>query len=132
MHTYRDIFGDRLYLAVSIHGGADDRRHLAAMAALARETRAAMLATNDAHYHEPQRRFLQDVLTCVRQRCTLEDAGRKLFANAERYLNPIEAMERLFADYPRAIARTAEIAERCTFSVHRSRTRGMRRDRIGC
>ena len=116
-HPYGDIFGDRLYLAASVHGGPDDQRYLAEMDALARATGAPMVATNDVHYHEPGRRFLQDVLTCIRERCTLEEAGRRLFANAERHLKPLEEIERLFATYPHAIARTMEIADRCPFSL---------------
>jgi error-prone DNA polymerase len=117
IYVYRDIFGDRLYLAVGVHGGSDDDRHLAAMDALARATDVPMVATNDVHYHDPQRRFLQDVLTCIREHCTLQEAGQALLPNAERHLKPIEEMERLFADYPQAIARTREMADRCTFSL---------------
>ena len=114
---YRDIFGDRLYVAAGVHGGAGDEGRLGEIATLARAVGVPMVATNDVHYHEPGRRFLQDVLTCVRQRCTLEDVGRRLFANAERHLKPVEAMRRLFVDYPDAIVRTVEVAERCHFSL---------------
>ncbi len=115
--TYRELFGDRLYLAASVHGGPDDERYLAEMDALAKATGIAMIATNDVHYHDPSHRFLQDVLTCIRERCTLEEGGRRLFANAERHLKSIEQMHYLFADHPRAIARTVEIADRCHFSL---------------
>ena len=114
---YRDIFGDRLYLAVSAHGNADDERHLAEMNDLSRATGVPLVATNDVHYHEPKRRFLQDVLTCIRQRCTLRHAGRRLFANAERHLKTIADIERIFANYPQAVAHTTEIADRCNFSL---------------
>ena len=117
IHTYREIFGDRLYLAVSVHGGPDDGRDLTEVNALACETGVPMVATNDVHYHQPKRRFLQDVITCIRQRCTLEGAGRSLFANAERHLKPIGDMQRLFAGYRRAVERTVEIADRCDFSL---------------
>ncbi len=121
IYTYREIFGDRLYLAAGVHRGSDDDRHLAAIDALARATGVPMVATNDVHYHEPQRRFLQDVLTCIRERCTLQEAGQALLPNAERYLKPIEDMQRLFAEYPQAISRTKEIADRCTFSLDQLR-----------
>ncbi len=117
IYTYRHIFGNRLYLAVSVHGGPDDGRDLTEVNALACETGVPMVATNDVHYHQPKRRFLQDVITCIRQRCTLEDAGRSLFANAERHLKPIEEMQRLFAGHRRAVERTVEIADRCNFSL---------------
>jgi len=116
-HVYRDIFGDRLYLAASVHGGPDDARHLAEMDVMARKLGVSLLATNDVHYHEPRRRFLQDVLTCIRHGCTLQEAGNALFANAERHLKPIHEMERLFRDYPDAIARTLELRDRCSFSL---------------
>lgn len=117
IHVYRDVFGDRLYLAASVHDGSDDERRLGEMSRLAREARVPMVATNDVHYHEPGRRFLQDVLTCVRERCTLEEAGQRLFANAERYLKPADEMARLFVDDPDAVARTIEIADRCHFQL---------------
>ncbi|MCH9003272.1 MAG: PHP domain-containing protein, partial [Planctomycetes bacterium] len=115
--VYREIFKHRLYLTASVHGGPDDERHLADMHALARSWGVPMLAGNDVHYHEPKRRFLQDVLTCIREKCTLMEAGRKLFANAEQHLKTIDEMAGLFASYPEAVARTVELAARCTFSL---------------
>jgi len=66
IHTYREIFCDRLYLTVSVHGGPDDGRDLAEVNVLACETGVPMVATNDVHYHQPKRRFLQDIITCIR------------------------------------------------------------------
>ena len=117
VRVYRDVFGDRLYLPVRVHGGADDGRYLAEINNLARATGIPMVATNDVHYHEPRRRFLQDVLTCIREHCTLDTAGRRLFANAERNLKTVDEMGRLFADYPQALVRTGEVADRCTFTL---------------
>ncbi len=76
-----------------------------------------LVATNDVHAHGAERRPLQDVLTCIREHCTVHDAGYRLFANAERHLKPPAEMARLFRDYPEAVARTVEIAEACTFSL---------------
>ena len=76
-----------------------------------------MVATNDVHYHHPVRRELQDVLTCIREKCTIHTAGFKLHPNAERHLKPIAEMQRLFRQYPDAIRRTQEIAEACQFSL---------------
>jgi error-prone DNA polymerase len=69
------------------------------------------------HYHEPSRRALQDVLTCVRHQCTIHQAGFKLFPNGERYLKSPEQMHRLFKDYPQAIQRAIDIADQCTFDL---------------
>ncbi len=77
-----------------------------------------LVATNDVHYHNHQRRELQDVLTCIREKCTIQDAGFKLLMNAERYLKPAKEMQRLFLHYPDAIARTQEISECCRFSLN--------------
>ena len=76
-----------------------------------------MAATNDVHYHHPARRELQDVLTCVREKCTIQTAGFRLHPNAERHLKTIDEMQRLFRRYPDAIRRTQEIAEACRFSL---------------
>ena len=117
LQTYRELFGDRLYLAVSVHGGGDDAAHLARAARLGRECKLPLIACNDVYYHEPQRRFLQDVLTCVRAQCTISEAGARLFANGERHLKPIAELRRLFGDYLEALARTVELAARCTFKL---------------
>src|SRR5258706_336571 len=76
-----------------------------------------MLATNDLHYHHPERGELQDVVTCVREKCTIHNAGFRLHPNAERYLKPIDEMLRLFRHYPDAILQTQAIAGACTFSL---------------
>ena len=57
------------------------------------------------------------MLTCVHHECTIHDAGFRLFPNGERYLKSPEQMHRLFADYPQAIRRGIEIAERCNFRL---------------
>jgi error-prone DNA polymerase len=67
--------------------------------------------------HNQDRRQLQDILTCIREKCTIYNAGYRLHSNAERYLKPAEEMLRLFRHYPDAIVRTQEIAEACNFSL---------------
>ena len=83
--------------------GGDDQTHLAHLAELSKVFDIPLLATNDVYYHDPSRRELQDVLTCVRHHCTMDEAGFRLFANDQRYLKSPEQMHRLFADYPQAI-----------------------------
>lgn len=107
----------RLWLVVHHLYRGDDRARLEWLAALADRSRIPLLATNDVHYHVPQRRRLQDVLTCIREGCTLADAGTRLFANAERHLKPPAEMARLFADRPEALAATLDILNRCRFSL---------------
>ncbi len=79
--------------------------------------RVPLIATNDVLYHDHERRPLQDVLTCVREKTTIDKAGRKLEANAERHLKPPAEMMRLFRDYPEALAETVRFAERISFSL---------------
>lgn len=113
LKEYREAFGHELYLAASRAYNIDDAKRLHRLA----QSGIPIVATNDVHYHEAARRQLQDVVTCVREKCTIHNAGFKLNANAERYLKSTDEMERLFRQYPDAIARTAEIAEACQFSL---------------
>src|SRR3954471_6459409 len=113
----REAMGDRLSLAVSLCHADDDEALLAGAAEFARRTRVPLLATNHAHYHDPGRRMLQDVLTCVRHGCTIQEAGFRLFPNAERHLKSPEQMVRLFANHRGAIARAVEIARQCRFTL---------------
>ena len=71
----------------------------------------------DVLYHRPERRPLQDVLTCIREGCTIAEAGFRLTVNAERHLKPPAEMARLFRKFPDVIGRTVKIAEACTFSL---------------
>jgi error-prone DNA polymerase len=105
------------YLAASHLYRGDDQRRLARLAALAARCQTPLVATNDVHAHQPGRRPLQDVLTCIREHCTIDEAGWRLFANAERHLKPGAEMARLFAHHPEALARTLEIAGACDFSL---------------
>lgn len=113
----RDGFGERLSLLACCSYAYDDVRWLGKLADLSRHTGVPLLASNDVYYHLPERRPLQDVLTCIREHCSLAEAGHRLYANAERYLKPPELMYRLFHDYPQAIHRGLWVAEQCTFSL---------------
>ncbi len=113
----REAMGDRLSLAISLSRGDDDQQLLEDAVRFAKQTRIPLVATNHVHYHDPGRRVLQDVLTCVRHGCTIQEAGHRLFPNAERHLKTPLQMVRQFADHPPAIERGLEIAARCTFSL---------------
>ncbi len=75
------------------------------------------VVTNDVLFHEPDRRILQDVVTCIRHNVTIDALGDRRERHADRYLKPPEEMHRLFARYPEALARTVEIVARCRFSL---------------
>ena len=115
--AWRRAWPDDLYLAASPLWRGDDRRRLNRLAAMARRTGAPMIATNAVLYHHPDRRRLQDVLTCIREGTTIDKAGRRLQANAERYLKPAAQMARMFRGHEAALARTMDVVRACTFSL---------------
>jgi len=114
---YRQAFGENLYIAASRKYAGDDGKYLYRLSQLASKLNIPIVATNDVHYHEPARRQLQDVMTCIREKCTIYTAGYLLHPNAERYLKPADEMSRLFRQYPDAMQRTQEITAACTFSL---------------
>ncbi|HTJ51564.1 MAG TPA: error-prone DNA polymerase [Cyclobacteriaceae bacterium] len=117
LQEYHDAFGEHLYIAASRMYNGDDIKLLHRIAQLAAQLNMPMIATNDIHYHNAARRELQDVVTCVREKCTIHNAGYRLHPNAERYLKPSDEMHRLFRQYPDAIRQTQVITEACTFSL---------------
>ena len=94
-----------------------DARDLKALAALAARTAVPLVACNDVCLHTPQRKPLLDVVTCIREHCTIDTAGYRLQANAERILKTPGDMAHLFRHYPEALANTLEVAKRCRFSL---------------
>ena len=95
----------------------DDAAHLSYISAISKKYGFPMVAANDVHMHGPARRPLADVLVCIREKCTIDEAGYRLAPNAERHLKTPGEMALLFRDYPDAVARTIEVAERCRFSL---------------
>ena len=80
-------------------------------------TTTQVIATNGVSYATPNRRELQDVLTCVRHKTSITEAGRLLERNAERYLKPAQHMARLFRDVPHAISNTLELSARLDYTL---------------
>jgi error-prone DNA polymerase len=107
----------RTFLAGIHRYRGDEPRRLGELAELGQRAGAPLVAVNDVHYHAPERRALADVVTCIREKCTIAEAGFRLAANAERHLKSPTEMARLFAAYPEAIARTVQIAQACRFSL---------------
>ncbi len=108
---------DGVWLAASLLYRGDDRRRLMRLHRIAAAAGVPLLATNEVLYHHPARRPLQDVLTCIREKTTIDAIGKRLEANAERYLKPAREMARLFRDIPEAIAETMRFADRIHFSL---------------
>ncbi len=104
-------------LAATMSYAGEDRRRLASRITQANAARVPLVAVNDVLYHAPERRPLQDVLTCIRLHETLETAGRRLETNAERHLKPPAEMARLFRDHPCAVAETLRVSADLQFSL---------------
>jgi error-prone DNA polymerase len=115
--TLAEAFPDHVRLgATCLYEGAD-RRRLATLSTLAARHNVPLVALGDVLYHAPERRRLQDVLTSVREKRTLDTAGKLLEANAERHMKSASEMTRLFAEHPEAIAETLRVLERLNFSL---------------
>ena len=110
-------FGDRGYVALTLMHRPNDAVRLRTIADTAGRLGVLTVATNDVLYHVPERRILQDVLTCIREGCTIDELGYRRERSVVRHLQSPEEMTRLLARHPDAVARTREIVDRCRFSL---------------
>ncbi len=110
-----------VFLALALAFDGREKERIGALMDLSQATGAPLVATTDALYHHPSRKPLADVLICIREKCTIAQAGYRLAANAERHLKPATEMTRLFARVPEAVSRTLKIAARITFSLEELR-----------
>ena len=110
-------FGDRAYVALTLMHRPNDAVRLRTIADTAAELDVPTVATNDVLYHAPGRRILQDVLSCIREGCTIDELGHRREWSVTRHLQSPEEMTRLFTRHHDAIARTQQIADRCRFSL---------------
>jgi error-prone DNA polymerase len=114
---FADIFAGRAHVALAHHRRPGEALRLRGIEDVARRYGVTPLATGNVLYHTPDRRLLQDVVTAIRNKCTIDDLGFRRERHADRYLKSAAEMERLFRRHPEAIRATAAIAERCTFSL---------------
>jgi error-prone DNA polymerase len=112
-----EAFGERAYMALTLRRRPNDPLRLWELSNLAGQARVAAVATNDVLYHVPARRILQDVVTCIRHNCTIDELGFRRERHADRYLKAPQEMARLFGRCPDALDHTLEIADRCRFSL---------------
>ncbi|HEV2594509.1 MAG TPA: error-prone DNA polymerase [Sphingomicrobium sp.] len=117
----RDALTSLRHVAACWHYRGNDSSRIERLDRLARKHGCTLLATNDVHYHASERRPLQDVVTCIREKVTIANAGYLLNPNAERHLKGPEEMARLFARWPHAIAATREFADLLDFSLEELR-----------
>jgi error-prone DNA polymerase len=112
------LFGrGNVYVELQRHLLRDEECGNAALTELASAFRVPMMCANDVRCATPADRPLFDVLTCVRHHTTLDEAGRRLARNAERYLKSPETMTELFSDRRDALKGTEELAERLEYTM---------------
>ncbi|CAN2536479.1 Error-prone+DNA+polymerase [Methylocapsa aurea] len=116
LRRLRDAFGDRAYLALTLRRRPNDQLRIHELSTMAARMRMPSVVTNDVLYHAPDRRMLQDVVTCIRHGVTIDALGDRR-EHGDRYMKPPEEMRRLFPRNPEAVARTIEIAARCRFDL---------------
>jgi len=113
----KTTFGNRAYMALIRRFAPNEHLRLYHVEQAAQAADVPTIAMGDVLYHHPDRRRLQDVVACIRQRCTIDEAGYRLERHADRYLKDPSEMGRLFARHPDAFYRVQDILERCTFSL---------------
>ncbi|ESQ78667.1 error-prone DNA polymerase [Asticcacaulis sp. YBE204] len=117
LRKMKSIFGDRAYMALTLRRRQNDQVRLLDLSNLASRAGVDTVVTNDVLFHDRSRRKLQDVLSCIRNKTTIDDVGFNRERFADRYLKPPEEMTRLFPGYAAALRRTLEIVDRCKFSM---------------
>jgi len=110
-------FPGHVFIGAALAFDGQDARRLARLAKLGKESGAPMVAVGDCLYHVASRKPLQDILTCIREKCPVHEAGYRLQRNAERHLRHPDEIARLYAGHEDAIARTMAIAAACRFSL---------------
>jgi error-prone DNA polymerase len=113
----KDAFGDRLSIGVFRHGLPEDGPRLQWAQDLGRRYGMPLLATGRALLTDRADKRLHDIITCIRQGLTLQEAGQRLMPNAEAVMRTPQGMQALFKDLPEAVARSREIADAATFEL---------------
>src|SRR4029079_11744100 len=106
-----------LYVELQRHLDPAEERMNRVLIAAAERHHLPLVATNDVRHATPDAPPLLDVPMCLREKTTLDVAGRRLLANAERHLKPAREMAALFRDCPRALRTTRAMPERCTVQL---------------
>lgn len=121
--VWKEVFGGRCYAALPRHHLAEEKACEQRVVRRGRQLGLPLLAVREVLYHRPERQRLQDVLTCIRHGCSLDDAGTRLKPNSNYALLDARRFRQLYADLPEAVDRTLEVAERCSFSLSQLRYR---------
>ena len=110
-------YPSNVYLGCAPRYDGSDQASFDRCMALSHATSAPMVAIGDVLMHHGSRRQLADVLTCLREGCSIDDIGKRALPNAERRLKSEQDMARLFRNHPAAIRRTQDIIAKCGFCL---------------
>jgi error-prone DNA polymerase len=112
------IYGNtNVFVELQRHFLRRQEAHNQRLIILAEKLMLPKVATNGAAYAGPESRPLFDTLTCIKNHVTIEQAGRLLSVNSERYLKPAGEMSRIFADVPEAFENINRITDRADFKL---------------
>jgi error-prone DNA polymerase len=118
LERLKDIFGpENVHVELQRHFRPEQERRNQIAVELARELHLPLIATNGVLYPTPQDQEILDAFTCIKNKCTLDNAGRLLAVNAERHLRTANEMAQLFRDLPEAISNTVELSSRLEFTL---------------
>ena len=118
---YRELFGSRGYLMAALQVEGEDRRRLEQLNDWSQESDLPLVASGNVLYHSPHRMPLQHVLSAIKHGTTVDLADGHLTRNAERHLQELTQRQAAFAQFPEALERTLEIADRCVFNLDQLR-----------
>ena len=117
MRRLGDAFGEDVYVGLAPHYDGDDENRFLARAKLADGLGLSLVTLGDVLMHEARRIRLADILSCLREKITIDRLGHHAQANSERRIKSEFELRRMFQGYPRALAATWIIAEKCRFSL---------------
>lgn len=117
MERLRRLYGAHLYLEIQRHYDRRQESQLQKLVALSERTGVPLVATNGVNHARRNQRELLDIVTCIRHKTTLEQAGRLLSINDERHLKSPKEMAALFRDLPQAVSNTLRISESIEYTM---------------
>src|SRR4030095_6690441 len=111
------IFGkDNLYVEIQNAHLETPQRINPLLTELAHQRQLSLVATGDVHYLRHEDARAHEALLCIQSGDTLANPNHWKFETDHFYFKTPAEMAQDFADYPEAVARTLEIAERCNVS----------------
>ncbi len=117
VHKISGIFKGRTHVELQRHARRDEEHQNVRLVDLARKLRLPLVATNGVRYARPQEKELHDILTCIREGRTVDNAGQLLGVNRERHVKTAAEMTKLFADLPQAIDGAWTLANTLEFTL---------------